>query len=191
MSKLLLLQPEQETKVPEEAEEEEEAEEDDEIDESDPVVIAAREAGKERCRRCKRWLMDLKKNNHIAKCKKCPRCKLFVTNYTRHTSTCKGPKQDKVEKVKCPICPDKVHPQGLLRHIVSFHPDQAEKYRTRPADSKNRSEKRANRKRFYDAHPEKVINYRNFNILLYFICSFLLSRCYLFFKPEEKVPYIN
>ena len=141
----------------EEAEEEDEAEEEEEIDENDPVVIAARAAGKEKCPRCNRWLLDLKKNNHLAKCKKCPKCQLFVTNYTRHTSTCKGPKQDKVEKVQCPICPDKVHPSGLLRHIASFHPDQVEKYRTRPADSKNRSEKIRNRKRFYDAHPEKVL----------------------------------
>ena len=155
---LLLLQAEQEAEVQEDEEEEAEAaEEEEDVDENDPVVIAARAAGKERCPRCRRWLKDLKRNNHVAKCKQCQKCKLFVTNYTRHTATCKGPKQDKVAKVQCPICPEKVHPQGLLRHINSFHPDQVENYRTRPADAKNRSEKRANRKQFYDAHPEKVL----------------------------------
>ena len=136
----------------------EEAEEEEAIDENDPEVIAARAEGKEKCPRCKRWLKDIAKNNHLYKCAKCPRCSKYVTNKALHLTTCKGPTPAKVAKVKCPICPDMVHPQGWLRHIKLRHPDQAEKYRTRPADSKNRTEKVKNRKRFYEAHPEKVFS---------------------------------
>jgi hypothetical protein len=134
-----------------------EADEEETIDETDPEVIAARAEGKEKCPRCKRWMKDIAKNNHLYKCEKCPKCFNYTTNKPRHLTTCKGPAPDKVPKVKCPICPDMVHPQAWLRHIKLRHPEQAEKYRTRPADSKNRSEKRRNRKRFYEAHPDKVI----------------------------------
>ena len=152
----ITFQEEKEHAAGDEEEGEEEAEEEEEaIDPNDPEVIAARAAGKEKCPRCKRWVKDIVKNNHMFKCKRCPRCKIYTTNLTRHLTICKG-KAGNVAKVKCPICPDMLHPNGWLRHIVLRHPDQAEHYRSRPADAKNRSEKRKNRKRFYDAHPEKV-----------------------------------
>ena len=99
------------------------------------------------------------------------RCKIFVTNQTRHLTTCKGPQPGKA-KVKCPICPDMVHPNALIRHLVTRHPDEAERYRTRPADAKTRSQKIKNRKRFYDAHPEKVnhwplVNHKRFLFFVY------------------------
>ena len=74
----------------------------------------------------------------------------------RHLATCKA-EEPKAPKVPCPECNILLHPCGLLRHVSTAHPNEVEKHRQRPADSKNRSEKRDNRRRFYEAHPEKVM----------------------------------
>ena len=110
--------------------------------------------GLNKCPRCERWLKDDMKN-HLYKCWQCLSCEKFVTNKDRHLAICKA-EEPKAQKVPCPECHKLLHPQGLLRHVSRAHPNEVEKHRQRPADSKNRSEKRANRRRFYEAHPDQV-----------------------------------
>jgi hypothetical protein len=50
-----------------------------------------------------------------------------------------------------------IHPNGYLRHISTYHPSQIEKYRKRAKQAQTPEEKEEARKRFYEAHPEKVI----------------------------------
>jgi len=118
---------------------------------------AAIAAGKKKCPRCSRWIKDDMKN-HLYKCWHCDRCDTYVTNKGRHQKSCKGPEQPepKSEKVPCPICTESVHPCALIRHLKRRHPEQVEHHRKRTASGKTPKEKRQNRKRFREAHPEKV-----------------------------------
>jgi len=43
----------------------------------------AKADGKNRCDRCKRWVIESLKN-HLYKCKQCPKCNGFFTFKTRH-----------------------------------------------------------------------------------------------------------
>lgn len=118
---------------------------------------AGDEPGKRQCPKCQRWVKD---KNHQYKCWKCTRCSTFVTNKNRHLRNCKG-EEAKASKVNCPLCPVLIHPNGYLRHISTAHPSHLEKYRKRAKQAKTLSEKRQARKRFYEAHPEKVFHFKN------------------------------
>ncbi len=83
----------------------------------------AKADGKNRCDRCKRWVIESLKT-HLYKCKQCPKCNGFFTFKTRHDLVCKGKGHRSSSKIKCPICPTMLSKGCVLRHIEKVHPKE-------------------------------------------------------------------